>query len=56
MKRIFLVSMYVIASIVMFSCTDDTAETNPSNNTVKVVANGPGDGIISPPPITPPKP
>lgn len=43
--------MYVIASIVMFSCTDDTAETNQSkNNTVKVVVDDPGDPILIPPP------
>lgn len=48
--------MYVIASIFMFSRTDDTADITPSNNTVKVVADEPGDGIITPPPITPPKP
>lgn len=48
--------MYFIASIVMFSCTNDEVETTPSNNTVKVIADDPGDGTISPPPITPPKP
>lgn len=42
--------MYVIASIFMFSCTDDTAATNPSeNNTVKVVANDQSDPVIIPP-------
>jgi hypothetical protein len=52
MKRIILVSMYVIASIVMFSCTDDIAETSPNNITEKVVADDPNDPI----PIPPPKP
>ncbi len=41
--------MYVIASIVMFSCTDDTTETNPNNITEKVVADDPGDQIPTPP-------
>jgi hypothetical protein len=52
MKRILLVSMCVIASIVLFSCTDDTMET--SQNTIKeqVVAEGSGEPI----PIPPPKP
>ncbi|WP_395051732.1 hypothetical protein [Flavobacterium sp.] len=49
MKRIILVSMYVIASIVMLSCTDDTTQTTPSNNKVRVVADEPGDPIIIPP-------
>lgn len=44
--------MYVIASLVMFSCTDDTAEKGTSNNTAKVVAGDSGDPI----PIPPPKP
>ena len=52
MKRIILVSMYIIASIVMISCTDDTAETISNNITEKVVADGSGDPI----PIPPPKP
>lgn len=41
--------MYVIASIVMFSCTDDTTATNSSNNTVKVVADDQGNPIPIPP-------
>lgn len=44
--------MYVIASIAMISCTDDTAETSPKNITEKVVADDPGEPI----PIPPPKP
>ncbi len=50
MKRIILVSMYVIASIAMFSCTDDTAETSPNNHKMRVVADDPNI------PIPPPKP
>lgn len=45
--------MYVIASIVMFSCTDDTAETSPKNSIEKVVADDPGDPIVPTPPIKP---
>jgi len=44
--------MFVIASIAMISCTEDTAETSPNNITEKVVADGSGDPI----PIPPPKP
>lgn len=44
--------MYVIASIFMISCTDDTAQTNSNNITEKAVADGSGDPI----PIPPPKP
>lgn len=44
--------MYVITSIVMFSCTDDTTGTSPNNNKVRVVADEPGEPI----PIPPPKP
>ena len=45
--------MYVIASIVTISCTDDTAGTTQSTNKVRVVADAPGDPIISTPPIKP---
>jgi hypothetical protein len=53
MKRIFLVSMYVIASIVQFSCTDDTAQTSSNTTTEKVVADDPGDPNNPIPPIKP---
>lgn len=45
--------MFVISSILLFSCTDDTAETNSSNNKERVVADNPGDPIN---PATPPRP
>lgn len=45
--------MFVIASIVQFSCTDDTAPTSPNNSTEKVVDDDPGDPIIPTPPIKP---
>jgi hypothetical protein len=45
--------MFVIASIVQFSCTEDPAGTNSTNNKVKVVANDPGDPIS---PTAPPRP
>lgn len=45
--------MFVIASIVQFSCTADTIETSPSNNKTRVVADAPGEPIIPTPPIKP---
>jgi len=45
--------MFVIASIVQFSCTDETAETSTNNITEKVVTDNPGDPIS---PTTPPRP
>ena len=45
--------MYVIASIVTISCTDDTPATSPNNSIEKVVADDPGDPIIPTPPIKP---
>ncbi len=45
--------MYVIASIVMFSCTDDTAGTTPNNHKVRVVADDPSDPNNPLPPIKP---
>lgn len=45
--------MYIIASIIMFSCTDDTAETNSSNITEKAVADDSGDPNNPLPPIKP---
>lgn len=44
--------MYIIASIVMYSCTDDTLPTT-SNNKARVVADDPGDPINPTPPIKP---
>jgi hypothetical protein len=54
MKKIILVSMYVIASVVMSSCTNDGVETTPSNNKVNVVADA--GGQETQPPLPPPKP
>jgi hypothetical protein len=56
MKRIFLVSMCFIASAVIFSCTNDTVETTPNNNTTRVVADDTSGGQTGQIPITPPKP
>jgi hypothetical protein len=43
MKKIILVSMYVIASVVMISCTNDEPETALKNNDlINVVADGGG--------------
>jgi hypothetical protein len=47
MKRILFVSMFVIASLVQFSCTDDTATAK--DNKATVVANTAGDPITVPP-------
>jgi hypothetical protein len=56
MKRIFLVSMCFIASAVIFSCTNDTVETTPNNNTTRVVADDTSGGQSGQIPIPPPKP
>lgn len=45
--------MFVIASIVQFSCTDDTAGTNSTNDKVRVVADDPRDPNS---PTAPPRP
>jgi hypothetical protein len=47
MKRILFVSMFVIASLVQFSCTDDIATAK--DNKATVVANTAGDPITVPP-------
>jgi hypothetical protein len=56
MKRIFLVSCYMIASVVMVSCTNDDVETTPNTNKQQVSADVPGDGQSGQTPISPPKP
>jgi hypothetical protein len=53
MKRIFLVSCYIIASVAMQSCTNDDVETTPK--TSKQQINADGDGQSGQTPITPPK-
>lgn len=45
--------MFVITSIAMISCTDDTAETSQNTITEKVVADDSGDPINPTPPIKP---
>ena len=58
MKRIILVSCYIIACLAMFSCTNDEMETNP-NNKQQVSADAdsnPIDGQNGQTPIIPPKP
>ena len=45
--------MFVIASIVQFSCTDDTTGTDSTNNKVEVVADDPGDPNSPTPPPRP---
>jgi hypothetical protein len=59
MKRIFLVSCYIIASTVMVSCTNDEVEATPKTNKQQVSADTPGepiDGQTGQTPTTPPKP
>ncbi len=56
MKRIFLVSCFIIAAAVMTSCTNDDVETTPKTNKQEVRADAPGDGQSGQIPTTPPKP
>ena len=53
MKRIFLVSCYIITSVVMVSCTNDDVETTPNRSKQQVSADG--DGQSGQIPTTPPK-
>lgn len=58
MKRIILVSCYIIACLAMVSCTNDEMKTNP-NNKQQVSADAdsnPIDGQNGQTPISPPKP
>lgn len=45
--------MFVIASLVQFSCTEDTAATSPNTISDKVVADDSGDPINPIPPTKP---
>lgn len=56
MKRIFLVSFYIIASVVMVSCTSDDVETTPKTQKQQVSADVPIDGQSGQTPTSPPKP
>jgi hypothetical protein len=55
MKKIFLVSCYMIVSVVMVSCTNDDVETTPNTNKQQVSADAPIDGDSGQTPITRPK-
>ena len=44
MKRIILVSLYILASIVMNSCSTDDLENNTNNEKLKVTADGDAEG------------
>lgn len=58
MKRIILVSCYIIACLTMVSCTNDEMETNP-NIKQQVSADAAADtggGSTGQTPTTPPKP
>lgn len=55
MKRIFLVSCYIIASVAMQSCTNDDVETTPKTNKQEIRADEPGDGDNGQIPTTRPK-
>lgn len=54
MKKIFLVSCFILASVAMTSCTSDDVETTPKTSTQQVIADG--DGQSGQIPVTPPKP
>lgn len=54
MKRIFLISCYIIAAVAMASCTNDDVETAPK--TQQINADEPGDGQSGQTPLPPPKP
>lgn len=58
MKRIILVSCYIIACLAMVSCTNDEMKTNPINKQqVSADADSnPIDGQNGQTPISPPKP
>lgn len=53
MKKIFLISCYIVASVVMVSCTNDEVETIPKINKKQITADG--DGQSGQTPTTPPK-
>ncbi|RDI58086.1 hypothetical protein [Flavobacterium glaciei] len=58
MKRIILVSCYIIVSVGMVSCTNDEMETTPNNNDKQIVADVQADDIggqNGQTPIPPPK-
>lgn len=54
MKRIFLVSCFIIAVAAMTSCTNDEVETTPKTNKQQISADS--DGQSGQIPTTPPKP
>lgn len=59
MKRIILISCYIVVSVVMVSCTNDEMETTPNNNEQQIVADVQADDIVGQngqTPIPPPKP
>ncbi|MFV5699803.1 hypothetical protein ACM55H_15675 [Flavobacterium sp. ZT3R17] len=58
MKRIILVSCYIIACVAMVSCSADEVETTPNNNKQQIFADMPdnsGGGSSGQTPIPPPK-
>lgn len=59
MKRIILVSCYIIACVAMVSCSNDEVGTTPNNNKQQISADAdsdPIDGQSGQTPISPPKP
>jgi hypothetical protein len=56
MKRIFLLSCFIVAVTAMTSCTNDDVETTPNTNKQELSADAPGDGQSGQTPTTPPKP
>ncbi|REG90494.1 hypothetical protein [Flavobacterium aquicola] len=56
MKKIFLISCYIIAVVAMASCTNDDVETNPHAENQQISADDPGDGQSGQIPTKPPRP
>lgn len=56
MKKIFLLSFFIITNIAMVSCSNDDTETQPKSNTQQISADDPGDGQSGQLPTTPPRP
>lgn len=55
MKKVILVSIYIITCVVMISCTNNEVPAN-QNKTAATTNTQLTDGQSNPPPITPPRP
>ncbi|WP_157776669.1 hypothetical protein [Flavobacterium crassostreae] len=54
MKRICILSCYILVSMAITSCTSEELETKKESTNIR--AGEPGDGSTGYPPISPPKP